>query len=55
MHSRILTAAIAIAAGLAAVAAEAQQGNTINVVVSGHKGQQRQYPLRPVQFGFDLP
>ena len=37
MRSRILTAAMVIAAGLAAVAAEAQQGNTINVVVSGIK------------------
>jgi uncharacterized protein (DUF2141 family) len=37
MGSRILTAAMAIAAGLVAVVAEAQQGNTINVVVSGIK------------------
>jgi uncharacterized protein (DUF2141 family) len=37
MRSRILTAAMAIAAGLAAVTAQAQQGNTINVVVSGIK------------------
>ena len=37
MRSGILTAAMAIAAGLAAVAAQAQQGNTINVVVSGIK------------------
>ena len=37
MRSRILTVAMAIAAGLAAVTAEAQQGNTINVVVSGIK------------------
>lgn len=37
MHSRILAAAIVIAAGLAATAAQAQQGNTINVAVSGIK------------------
>ena len=37
MRSKILTVAMAIAAGLAAVTAEAQQGNTINVVVSGIK------------------
>lgn len=35
MHSRILAAAIVIAAGFAAFGAEAQQGNTINVAVSG--------------------
>jgi uncharacterized protein (DUF2141 family) len=35
MRSRILTTAIVIAAGVAATAAEAQQGNTISVVVSG--------------------
>ncbi|MPZ31527.1 MAG: DUF2141 domain-containing protein [Rhodospirillales bacterium] len=35
MRSRIPMAAMVIAAGLAAVAAEAQQGNTISVVVSG--------------------
>jgi uncharacterized protein (DUF2141 family) len=35
MRSRILTTAIVIAAGFAATAAEAQQGNTISVVVSG--------------------
>jgi uncharacterized protein (DUF2141 family) len=37
MRSRILTAAIVIAVGIAATAAHAQQGNTINVVVSGIK------------------
>jgi len=37
MRSKILTAAIIIAAGFAASAAQAQQGNTINVVVSGIK------------------
>ena len=37
MRLRILAAAIAIAAGFSAVAAEAQQGNTINVAVSGIK------------------
>ena len=37
MRSRILAAAIVIAAGFAAFTAEAQQGNTINVVVSGIK------------------
>jgi uncharacterized protein (DUF2141 family) len=37
MGSRILTAAIVIAAGFAATAAQAQQGNAINVVVSGIK------------------
>lgn len=37
MRPRILTAAIVIAAGFAAFAAEAQQGNTINVAVSGIK------------------
>jgi uncharacterized protein (DUF2141 family) len=37
MRSRVLAAAIVIAAGFAAVAAQAQQGNTINVVVSGIK------------------
>lgn len=37
MHTRILTAALVIAAGFAAVAAQAQQGNTINVAVSGIK------------------
>lgn len=37
MRSRMLTAAIVIAAGFAATAAQAQQGNTINVVVSGIK------------------
>ena len=35
MRSRILAAAIVIAAGFAAFTAEAQQGNTINVAVSG--------------------
>lgn len=35
MISRKLTIAIAFAVGLAGAAAEAQQGNTINVVVSG--------------------
>jgi uncharacterized protein (DUF2141 family) len=37
MHSRILAAAIVIAAGLAATAAQSQGGNTINVAVSGIK------------------
>jgi uncharacterized protein (DUF2141 family) len=37
MQSRILAAAIILAAGLAGMAAEAQQGNTINVAVSGIK------------------
>ena len=37
MRPRILAAAIVIAGGFAAFAAEAQQGNTINVVVSGIK------------------
>jgi uncharacterized protein (DUF2141 family) len=37
MRPRILAAAIVIAAGFAALAAEAQQGNTINVAVSGIK------------------
>jgi uncharacterized protein (DUF2141 family) len=35
MRSRILAAAIVLAGGLAAVGADAQQGNTISVVVSG--------------------
>jgi uncharacterized protein (DUF2141 family) len=37
MRPRILAAAIVIAAGFAAFGAEAQQGNTINVAVSGIK------------------
>jgi len=37
MRSRIVTAAIAAAIGLAAIAAQAQQGNSISVVVSGLK------------------
>ena len=37
MRPRSLAAAIVIAAGFAAFAAEAQQGNTINVAVSGIK------------------
>jgi uncharacterized protein (DUF2141 family) len=37
MRSRILAAAIVLAGGLAAVGADAQQGNSINVVVSGIK------------------
>ena len=37
MRRRVLAAAIVIAAGFAAFGAEAQQGNTINVVVSGIK------------------
>jgi uncharacterized protein (DUF2141 family) len=35
MRSRVLAAAIAVGVGLVGFAAEAQQGNTINVVVSG--------------------
>src|SRR5436190_8154762 len=35
MHSRILTAAIILAAGLAGVTADAQQGNNVTVPVSG--------------------
>jgi uncharacterized protein (DUF2141 family) len=35
MYRRVLVAAVVIAAGAFSVAAEAQQGNTINVVVSG--------------------
>ena len=35
MRSRILATAIVLAAGLGGMAAEAQQGNTINVAVSG--------------------
>lgn len=35
MHPKILTAAIALGSGLAAAVASAQQGNTINVAVSG--------------------
>lgn len=37
MRSGIVTAMIAIAVGLAPIAASAQQGNTINVAVSGIK------------------
>ena len=37
MRPRILAAAISIVAGFAAFTAEAQQGNTINVAVSGIK------------------
>jgi uncharacterized protein (DUF2141 family) len=37
MRSRSLAATMALVAGFAAVAAEAQQGNTINVAVSGIK------------------
>ena len=37
MRSRILAAAIVLAGALATVAADAQQGNTINVAVSGIK------------------
>src|SRR4030095_16479330 len=37
MRARILSVEMVIAAGLAGLAAEAQQGNTINVVVSGIK------------------
>ncbi|MBI2738146.1 MAG: DUF2141 domain-containing protein [Rhodospirillales bacterium] len=37
MRSRIVTAALVIAAGFGAIAAQAQQGNTISVVVSGIK------------------
>ena len=37
MRSRIVTAALIFAAGFGAIAAQAQQGNTISVVVSGIK------------------